>query len=176
MPISAISVNHKNNPSFAGVKKYTHVILPVASEGIDKLSLNIQDGRFLSVRKTGKHKTAFLDGVGRLTQWFNGDKLVGTLKEFTTGRYYGSRIFKDGTMIEYSTFGDKVGTTIRKNGRYIGHTTGEAYKENGTPNIMTKKEIDEMQRMVKESLKDALSPQKAAEALEAIFEKSTTKS
>ena len=175
MQVSAISVN-RQIPSFTGIKKFTHVILPVASEKLDKLSMNIENGRFLATQKNSKYTSRFLDGVGKLTQWFNGDKLVGTLHEFTTGRYYGSRVFKDGTKIEYSTFGDKVGTTIRKNGRYIGHTTGNAYKPNGKPNIMTKKEIDEMQQMAKESFKKALSPQKAADVLKAIFENGATKS
>ena len=165
MQISAVKA-HANSQSFDGVRKIVHTMLPIDSKSLRKISLNIKDGKFTQTQKLEHGTLAYPEGVGRLTQWFNGDKLVGTLEEFSTGRYSGARVFKDGTSIDYTSAGDTVHTIVRKNGKILSHTTAIAYKENGKPNIMTKKQIDEMFQMTKELLENPeLLKAKTAEAI-----------
>lgn len=163
MRVSAINNFKTQTQTFDGIRKYTHTILPEDSKSFDKITLNIKDGQYMKTVKKDKARLTYLEGVGRLTQWFDGDKLVGTLKEFANGTYIGSRVFSDGTSIEYSTRGNHVHTVVKKNGKFLSHTTGYAYDEKGRPNIMTKKEIDGMIQMTSELVKN---PEKLAKATE----------
>lgn len=170
MQIQAIKAN-TNNQAFDGVRKIVHTILPIDNKALHKISLNIQNGKFMQTKQLERGTLTYPEGVGRLTQWFNGDRIVGTLEEFATGRYIGTRLFNDGTSIDYSAAGNTVHTIIRKNGKFLSHTTARAYNKNGKPNIMTKKQIDEMFNMTKELLQNPeLLKAKTAEAIKHLNE------
>lgn len=149
-----ISKIRNNSPSFNGVRKMVSIVIPTNRKTLENLSLTVQNGMYKMLKadtftpsaKAKPHKLA------KMTQYFNGDTIVGTHIDFAGGGYVGTRKFSDSTKISYSA--TVIGKDTKGNNLYIAATsiTGRkgligarishpAYDKKGKPAIPTLKFI-----------------------------------